>query len=76
MAKPSPVAKKLEKSLASMTKGSVDMALVRQMVKEAKAAKEPVMPAQVLAVVMEGVETTKEEMEDFVKVFLEYWMTT
>jgi len=75
MAKPSPAAEKLEKSLVSITKGAVDMALVRQMVKEAKSAKEPVMPAQVLAVVMEGVETTKEEMEDFVKLFLEYWMT-
>ena len=51
------------------------MALVRQMVKEAKESKTPVMPAQVLKVIMTGVETTKEDMEKFVKTFLEYWMT-
>ena len=71
----SPVEKKLEKELKSLTKGAVEMALVRQMVKEAKESKTPVMPAQVLKVIMTGVETTKEDMEKFVKTFLEYWMT-
>ncbi len=66
---------KLEKGLRRLTKGAMDMDLVRQLVKEAKASEQPVMPAQVLSVVVEGVETTKEEMEKFVKLFLEYWMT-
>ena len=71
----SPIEGKLEKALTKLTKGTVDIALVRQMVKEAKASKEAVMPAQVLGVIIGGVETTKQEMEASVKVFLEYWMT-
>ena len=66
---------KLEKELKVLTKGAMDIDLVRQMVKEAKASKTPVMPAQVLGVVFDGVDVPKEKMEGFVKLFLEYWIS-
>ena len=66
---------KLAKELKTLTKGGMDMDLVRQMVKEAKESKTPVMPAQVLGVVFDGVDVPKDKMEGFVKLFLEYWMT-